>query len=229
VPSLRLDLEGLGDADGDATRFVDVAELYVPELVAQVRSAIDALCARGAARHFVLAGLCSGAYWSFHGALQDERVVAAFMLNPRTLFWNASLENVRYLRRGLLQPSSWRMVLGGDVRLSRVSTVARQAPLALAKHAIARWQAHGDSDELDLALDRLRVMGKRLVFAFSENEPLHEELERQGRLSHGERWPNIELDLLPGHDHTLRPANSQRCAHDVLDRALKLELERVHA
>ncbi|MFI5037852.1 MAG: hypothetical protein ACHP93_05180 [Solirubrobacterales bacterium] len=229
VPSLRLDLEGLGDADGDATRFVDVAELYVPELVVQVSSAIDVLCARGAARRFVLAGLCSGAYWSFHGALQDERVVAAFMLNPRTLFWNATLENVRYLRRGLFRPSSWRMILHGDVRLSRMSSVARQAPRSVVKHAVARWRAHGDSDELDLALDQLRSLDKRLRFVFSEEEPLYEELERQGRLSRGERWPNLELDLLPGRDHTLRPANSQRRAHDVLDRALEQELARTHA
>ncbi len=229
VPSLRLDLEGLGDADGDATRFADVAELYVPELVVQVSSAIDVLCARGAARRFVLAGLCSGAYWSFHGALQDERVVAAFMLNPRTLFWNATLENVRYLRRGLFRPSSWRMILHGDVRFSRMSSVARHAPRSVIKHAVERWRAHGDSDELDLALDQLRSLDKRLRFVFSEEEPFYEELERQGRLSRGERWPNLELDLLPGRDHTLRPANSQRRAHDVLDRALEQELARTHA
>ncbi len=227
VPSLRLDLEGLGDADGDASRFADVAELYVPELVAQVRSAIDALEGRGAAREFALAGLCSGAYWSFHGALEDERVVAAFMLNPRTLFWDAALENVRYVRRGLLRPSSWRMVLRGDVRFSRIGQVIRHAPRSLLRHAIARWRAHGEHDELDLALERLSSMGKQLVFVFSENEPLYEEFQREGRLD--DRWPNLELELLPGRDHTLRPAYSQRRAHDVLDQALEHQLDRVKA
>jgi hypothetical protein len=227
VPSLRLDLEGLGDADGDASRFADVAELYVPELVAQVRSAIDVLGARTAVGNFALAGLCSGAYWSFHGALEDERVVAAFMLNPRTLFWDATLENVRYVRRGLLQPSSWRMVLRGDVRLSRIGRVLRHAPRSLFRHLIARWRSHGERDELDIALDRLSSLDKHLVFVFSENEPLYEELERQGRL--GDRWPNLALELLPGRDHTLRPAYSQRGAHDALDRALEHELDRVKA
>jgi dienelactone hydrolase len=227
VPSLRLDLEGLGDADGDAARFADVAELYVPELVAQVRSAIDVLEARSAVGNFALAGLCSGAYWSFHGALEDERVVAAFMLNPRTLFWDATLENVRYVRRGLLQPSSWRMVLRGDVRLSRVGRVVRYAPRSMFRHLIARWRSHGERDELDVALDRLSSLNKHLVFVFSENEPLYEELQRQGRL--GDRWPKVALELLPGRDHTLRPAYSQRRAHDALDRALEHELDRVKA
>jgi len=225
VPSLRLDLEGLGDTDGDADRFTSVAELYVPEMFDQTRAALDVLETRGPGRRFVLAGLCSGAFWSFHGALRDERVSAAFMLNPRTLFWDASQETVRYLRRGLLKPSSWQMIARGEVPFSRVSAVARQAPLSLVRHVVAERQARRTgSDELADTLDRLRDTGKRLVFVFSEEEPFHEELERQGRLEQGDRWPNLEVDLIPGRDHTLRPLYSQRHAHDALDRALDREL-----
>jgi dienelactone hydrolase len=227
VPTLRLDLEGLGDSDGDAERFVDVAELYVPELVEQVRGALDELSARGVAQRFVLGGLCSGAYWAFHGALQDERVAAAFMLNPRTLFWDPVVENIRYLRRGLLEPSSWRMILRGDVRLSRMGAVAARAPRSLARRAIAQLQEHESAeDELAVALNQLAGTEKRLVFVFSENEPLHQELDRQGKLERLRGQPNIELELLPGRDHTLRPANSQQSAYEVLDRALTVELER---
>jgi alpha-beta hydrolase superfamily lysophospholipase len=226
VPSLRLDLEGLGDSDGDDSRFADVAELYIPQLVDQVQTAIDVVEAQGIAQRFVLTGLCSGAYWSFHGALRDERVVAAFMLNPRTLFWDASQETVRYLRRGLLQPSSWGMVLRGDVHHSRVGNVIRETPRSLLRRAAARVHAIGDSDQIDGVLDLLRDGGKQLLFVFSEKEPLHEELERQGRLPRSERWPNIKLELIPGRDHTLRPHYSQERAHEALDRALDRELAR---
>jgi alpha-beta hydrolase superfamily lysophospholipase len=226
VPSLRLDLEGLGDSDGDDSRFADVAELYIPQLVDQVQTAIDVVEAQGIAQRFVLTGLCSGAYWAFHGALRDERVVAAFMVNPRTLFWDASQETVRYLRRGLFQPASWGMVLRGDVQRSRVGSVLRGAPRSLLRRAAARVQAIGDSDQLDLVLDLLRDGGKQLVFLFSEKEPLYEELERQGRLPRNERWPNVKLELIPGRDHTLRPHYSQERAHEALDRALDRELAR---
>jgi pimeloyl-ACP methyl ester carboxylesterase len=226
VPSLRLDLEGLGDSDGDDSRFADVAELYVPQLVDQVQTAIDVLEAQGIAQRFVLTGLCSGAYWAFHGALRDERVAAAFMINPRTLFWDASQETVRYLRRGMFQPASWGMVVRGEVERSRVGNVLRKAPRSLLRRAAARVQALGDSDQLDLVLDLLRDRGKQLMFVFSEKEPLDEELERQGRLPRNERWPNIELELIPGRDHTLRPHYSQQRAHEALDRALDRELAR---
>jgi dienelactone hydrolase len=117
---------------------------------------------KGAAGHFVLVGTCSGAYWSFHCALRDERAVAAFMLNPR-------------------------------------------------------------------ALDRLQQTDKQLLFAFSGDEPLHEEFQREARLEQLERRQTVELDLLPGRDHTLRPAESQRCAHAALDRALDRELRPIAA
>ena len=199
----------------------------MPELVAQVRSAIDALEGRGTAREFALAGLCSGAYWSFHGALEDERVVAAFMLNPRTLFWDAALENVRYARRGLLRPSSWRMVLRGDVASARIGQVIRHAPRSLLRHAIARWRAHGEHDELDLALERLSTWASSSCSCSPRTSPCTKSSSAEGRLD--DRWPNLELELLPGRDHTLRPAYSQRRAHDVLDQALEHQLDRVKA
>jgi alpha-beta hydrolase superfamily lysophospholipase len=226
VPSLRLDLEGLGDSDGDDTRFADVAELYIPQLVDQVQIAMDVLEAQGTAQRFVLVGLCSGAYWSFHAAARDERVAAAFMLNPRTLFWDAAQETVRYLRRGLLKPASWRMVAKGEVAPSRVAEVIRRTPGSVFKRGIGRMRRRGTADQLDLVLDVLRDDGKQLLFLFSENEPLHEELERQGRLPRNERWPNIKLELIPGRDHTLRPLYSQERAHEALDRALDRELAR---
>jgi hypothetical protein len=93
---------------------------------------------------------------------------------------------------------------------------------------MARRQArrHG-KDELDDALDRLRETGKYVYFAFSGNEPLYEELERDGYLQKLERWPNVSLEFIPGGVHTLRPFESQRCGHEVLDRALEDVLQRI--
>ncbi|MGA9874561.1 MAG: alpha/beta fold hydrolase [Solirubrobacteraceae bacterium] len=230
VPTLRLDLEGIGDADGDGQRFAELRQLYVPELVDQVIAALDTLEARGLKSRFVLTGLCSGAYWSFHSALRDERVVAALMINPRTLFWNPSIEVARDFRRGLLRRSSWPKILRGEVSPGRMVTLAYRAPLVLPQRRLAAWRArHSGGDELDRALDRLRDTDKHLQFLFTGNEPLHEELGLEGRLDHLDRWPNVTLRLIPGRDHTLRPYESQRSAHKALDLALNRELRRSSA
>jgi pimeloyl-ACP methyl ester carboxylesterase len=228
VPTLRLDLEGIGDADGDADRFTELSELYVPRLVDQVIAALDVLQAQGAGERFVLSGLCSGAYWSFQAALRDERVAAAFLLNPKALFWDPLLETARDFRRGVLRASSWRSVLHGEVPPARFVALARQAPLALPRRAAARRSARrSGEDQLERAFDRLRDDGKRIQLVFSGNEPLHEELELDGWLSQLDRWPNIALEMVPGRDHTLRPLPSQRHTRETLDRALARELQTV--
>jgi pimeloyl-ACP methyl ester carboxylesterase len=226
VPTLRLDLEGIGDADGDGERFSELAELYVPELVAQVRAALDALEARGGCRRFVLCGLCSGAYWAFQGALLDERVTAAFLLNPKALFWSPALEIARDFRRGMLRPSSWRSVMRGEVPLERIGTFVRQAPFVLPRRGLARRSARAERERIPRALDRLRDGDKLIRLLFSGNEALHEELELDGVLGELDRWPNLAVEPIPGNVHTLRPLRSQRAAHEALDRALDMELER---
>lgn len=222
VPTLRVDLEGIGDADGDGERFTGLAELYDPGMVDQVCASIDALEIRGFGCHFVLAGLCSGARWSFEAALRDERVVSAFMLNPQSLFWNPSLGTARVLRRG-----SRLKVLRGEVPLSQIVALAYGVPAMVARRARARWQARrAGGDELDRALDRLRDTGTHLQFMFSGLEPLYEELELEGRMKRMDRWPNVGFDLIPGQDHLMKPPAAQRLAHEALDRALEGELRR---
>jgi pimeloyl-ACP methyl ester carboxylesterase len=227
VPTLRLDLQGIGDADGDGERLTELAELYDPKLVDQVCAALDALEVQGLGPRFVLAGLCSGACWSFHAALRDERVAAALMLNPRALFWHPSLEAARDLRRGALRSSSWPKILRGEVSLERMFDLARSAPFALPRRALRRRRAHRrGEDELGRALDKLRDAGKQLHFMFSGEEPLYEELMQEGRLDRTDRWPNVSFHFLPGKIHTLRPFPAQQRAHALLDRALRRELQR---
>lgn len=225
IPTVRLDVEGIGDADGDGERLDDLAELYETGLLGQVRDTLDELQARGLGERFVLGGLCSGACWAFHCALADPRVVGALMLNPRALFWHPSLETERELRRGVLRTSSWRKVLRGDVPLKRLAEVAAKAPGApvqLGWRAFMRRRTRrADADRLALAFDSLRDAGKPLLFLFSGDEPLHEELTRDGYLAGASRWPNLRFEELPGTDHTLRPIRAQREAHQKLDAALR--------
>jgi pimeloyl-ACP methyl ester carboxylesterase len=223
VRTLRLDLEGLGDADGECDRRT-VEQLYVPELLAQVRAALDALESRGLGRRFALAGLCSGGYWSFQMAVQDERVRAAFVINPVALFWEPSLEEDRGVRRRLMPRSSWRGILAGEVPFRRIAMFAVRTPLALA--GIER-RRQSRRHEFDRALDQLRDSHKHIMLVFSEGEPLFEELKRDGRLDSMDRWPNLTIEVLPGRDHILQALRSQRDAHLALDCALERELERL--
>jgi hypothetical protein len=227
VPTLRLDVEGIGDADGDATPYTEDAGLYVPELVPQVLATLDVLLERGVGERFVLAGLCAGAYWSFHAALRDPRVSAAFMVNPRALIWDRALAPARDLRAFLSQPASWSKIRE-QASVARVWALALWL-LAAPKRWLSRSKSHGrlgavEAKEVDDALDQLHATGKGVLLMFSDHEPLQEELVRSGRMAGLEQWQNLTLEYIPVRDHTLRPNWAQRQAHDALDRALDREL-----
>ncbi len=250
VPSLRIDLEGIGDSDGDAARYEDVGHFYArEELAAQIRAFSDDLLRRTGAGSLILAGLCAGGYWAFNAAAGDERVVAAYLLNPGALEWRTSLvrtRNARRLRR-LADPAWWRRLIRGQVRADRIRTIARAAggellarvpsrsPRGGATASPAASPAGGGLAEStgrrgllapEAILDRLRERRASVLLAFSSDEALHEELERAGLIGRIAEWPNVRLDRLPGRDHTLRPIVAQQAVHDLLDRAMADELAR---
>lgn len=238
VPCLRLDVAGIGDSEGDASRYGDISGLYVPELAEQIAATVTALAASGVARRFIIVGLCSSAYWGFHCALHDDRVGAVVMINPAALMWGPGLVAAREARRALRlrRLSQWRRLARGGVERELILRVLRGVAESVARAFVtaparlaARWhRRRGEGDDIDAALDRLSGRDQRLVLVFcSLGEQLRDELARQRRLPPRERWPNMELELIPGYDHLVRPRAMQRDAHEILDRALERELERM--
>jgi alpha-beta hydrolase superfamily lysophospholipase len=231
VPALRIDLDGIGDADGDADRYRDVTKFYVPQLVDQVTAVLDALQARGVGDRFLLAGLCSGGYWAFQAAVREERVSAALLVNSGALVWDDDLVSRRDGRRvaRLRELDWWRKILRGEVTVARMRAIAR----AYAQDIVRRRRQAGRTPDdspvetnIERGLDRLRDAGTTLALAFSGDEALHIELLEDGVLARLGRWPNVELASLPGRDHTLRPIVAQRAVHAFLDRQLACELAR---
>ena len=163
-------------------------------------------------------------------ALQDERVVSALLLNPRAFFWDPSLDKMRELRAGLHSSELWRRAAHGDASVARVLALLQwspKAPLTFARRALERRRTRRlGGDRVDQALDSLRDSGKTLMLAFSGDEPLYDELVRDGHLKRLDRWPNITLELLPGLHHSLRELGAQQAAHRAIDSAIKRELER---
>lgn len=229
VPTLRLDVEGIGDADGDGTPYREDGALYVPGLVPQVISAIDHLQEQGVGERFILGGLCAGAYWSFHAALTDPRVTAALMINPRALVWDTGLEPARDLRVLLRERPSLS-------KIRRVATPARVrtlvrwllgAPLRWLRAAASPSRPPLIDHQVDQLLERLLASDKRALFLFADHEPLHRELVSSGRIAALQASPHVTVEYVPVHDHTLRPGWAQVQALQILDRSIDRELSDV--
>lgn len=234
VTSVRLDLRGIGEADGPDGFEGDETRFYGPEFVEQLRGVMDAIQARQGSVRFGSLGLCSGAYWSLHAALEDDRLDTAFMLNPLALVWDETLPTRREAGklRKLTQLVTYRRVLRGDIRLRRapeiLGALARRAAGALSARL---RRGHGrlpdrPADPLGDALDRFRDQGKQGFVLFTGAEPLRLELERSGHLAQPDRWPNLHVELLaaPNDVHALQPPAVQSEVHARVDRAIERAL-----
>jgi pimeloyl-ACP methyl ester carboxylesterase len=241
VPALRIDLAGIGDSDGDSDALVRVAALYSHDFVTQTRGVLDALEARGLGSRFTLLGLCAGAYWSAHAALEDERVAGTIMLNPRALIWDEwryTVLRTRDLRERLLRASTWRRVLRGEITLARHLETGRALAGRAAQQASARIRRTAAKNTTDSAvagdtpvdelLDALRERDQPALLLLTGREPLREEFETSGLMERLERWPNIELSIrgTAADTHTLTPPWLQRQVNELADAAMRAELQR---
>jgi alpha/beta superfamily hydrolase len=220
VPSLRVDLESIGEADGDPARRATIGDFYDPAFVGQVVSVLDWLEREGVARSFRLVGLCAGAYWAFRAGLGDERIETEVLLNSGALSWHPGILEEREGRRfgRLLQRRWWGMLVRREIKPSSVLRLVRLVPTALgrlARRLVGRGEASGGS-RIELDLDSLPPE-RRVAIAFSGSEPLREELEALGILDRLAAWPGLCLSELPGADHTLRSTVSQRAARVLIE------------
>jgi pimeloyl-ACP methyl ester carboxylesterase len=239
VPSLRVDLEGIGEADGEPSGELRVADFYVPRYIDQVRGLLDHLEQRGWGRRFLLVGLCAGGYWAFQTAVADERVVGAFTINAGALRWHPDLLTLRAARLGggrAREGTYWRKLLHGEVERGKLAammrSMIRRAGLgagAAFMRPFGRSRAQGLSAGIEADLDRLAADGKRALLAFSAKEPLGEEVEADGLARRDPPRPGIDFATLPGSDHTLRPPVAQRAFHALVDAELSRLREGVQA
>lgn len=221
VPSLRVDLESIGEAEGDPARRAGVADFYDSGFVAQVVGVLDWLERQGVARSFRLVGLCAGAYWAFRAGLGDQRIEAAVLLNSGALVWHPGILEERDGRRfgRLLQRRWWGMLLRREIKASSILHLIRLFPAVLGRLArglVARGGA-SEGSRIETDLDSLPA-DLRVAMAFSGSEPLREELEALGILDRLPAWPGVRVSELPGADHTLRSTVSQRAARDLIER-----------
>jgi alpha-beta hydrolase superfamily lysophospholipase len=230
LTSFRVDLEGIGEADGEPAGTLQVGDLYASRYVDQVRAVLDELERRGWGRRFLLVGLCAGGYWAFQAAVADDRVIGVFAVNAGALRWHPDLLSRRAARRGVGRAHDggyWRRLVRGEIERGKVlallRSLTRSAGLSVRAAILrpfGRSRAHQLIGGIEADLDRLSGAGKHVLLAFSATEPLGEEVEAAGFSRRVPPRPGIDFAVLPGSDHTLRPPVAQRAFHELVDAEL---------
>jgi pimeloyl-ACP methyl ester carboxylesterase len=219
VPTLRIDGAAFGDSDGDERRYYQPVEVYHDDSLDQIRATLDALEACGLPSRFMLAGLCSSAYWAVQAALVDVRVRALILVNLWSFVWSEELAAVRDARRAqaMLRSGAWLDIARLAVSEGRIGRFARTR---LRRLLVPRNVWGAVSAQTDWILDELNEREVQTLLLLSEEEPLAEDFIADGRIEHLERWPTLRYERVPIDDHIFRPVWAQRLVHDALDDAL---------
>ena len=121
--SLRIDIPGLGDSiihDREKENYD-----YIANSSEIIQYALEAFGPGYKENKFIITGLCSGAYFSFHAALDldDVNIVESILINPLTFYWHEGMEfddsptkNFGYwnwYKKAIKDPKSWKKLIQG--------------------------------------------------------------------------------------------------------------------
>jgi pimeloyl-ACP methyl ester carboxylesterase len=224
VRSVRFDMDGMGDSDGDSEPYRDLSKLYDPWLVTQVTAVMKELNDRGLAERFAIVGLSAGAYWALHAGLAEERVAGIALINPGALVWDpgtSALGDFRTMRTiartQTISLATLRKALGPRGFALAVWLV-RAAFGRLLQGADAAQLLVGRADEMREATAELRSMTARRLLVFCDEEPSLVEITELRLYDGLVETEGLEVLRIPTGDHTVRPLWAQRQLHAGIDR-----------
>jgi pimeloyl-ACP methyl ester carboxylesterase len=226
----RADLRGLGDSPAvPGSRDNDPYPATARE---DVREIVRALTTDGGCSRIALAGLCSGAWTSFHAGLVLDGITDVILINPdfygeRSVVGKPAsfvrpkdYSHYKYAARSWVK---WKKLLRGRADISRIMRVLwNEAELRFASFRMARAGQH---HQLDDDLTRLAILGLRVGFVFSPGDGGLDFLRRNGRLglerlSRSGLLREITIDHA---DHPFSLPGSQRRLGETLSEWLRCD------
>jgi len=202
---MRIDLSGIGDS-----RTSSSTEALYQRRLSEVREAMQYLRENHGARHFLVAGNCSGALLSYIVALAEADVTAAALINPQ-----ARRPLRYYLRLAFKHPAFWRRLARWDQWPGRIHDARKWFTRFRADADHAPAPARGTPEELQSLVER----GVRLLVVNCEWDSGYDRFqvadrERLQALGNG----RIVLASIPGSDHDFNLVSGQERLLDIVQR-----------
>ena len=224
VTSLRFDMAGVGESQGSLGPNV-LAAMYQMERFADLRSALDAMEARGTER-IVVVGYCSGAYAAWHTAMSDGRIAGVLAGNLLYLTKQPTyLEEALHLKPGGSTVGLGRSRIGNWLpsaaipALRRLDDRARRALPRPVRNYLRGWGA--DPKETRRHVNMLSDRRCVVTLVMAQDDHGHIRLRR----AFGERprLPSgIDLKVIEGADHLF---SDRRHRAEFLDHATAFVLD----
>lgn len=229
IPSLRFDIAGVGDSPPLPHPPQEL--LYNDVSLPQIGDAITWLLERLGPRPVVLVGNCSGGYLAFHHAKADPRVTHLLLTNVQRFVWEPGMSLEVALRsatkssdayaRLLLQPDTWRRLVGGQIDLRPIAAKFwRKAlrPLTPTWNGVRRFtggpagaQPLSPQQAVRRGFEAMSQRGTQVCVLYSEDDGGRDEFAAYfGARGQGfTRLAGTQLHWVPNADHEFTSAHAQ--------------------
>lgn len=187
---LRIDIPGLGDSiihdsEQENREYIDKSSDVICQAMESFGSAYKK-------NRYIVTGLCSGAYFSFHAALDldDVEIVESILINPLTFYWyegmefdNSPTKNFEYwnwYKQALKDPESWLKLIKGRANYSALyETIKNRIKIVLSakmdsrRSGSANISRANNLSENNLNVDLMKVAARNthLSFVFARSDP----------------------------------------------------------
>jgi pimeloyl-ACP methyl ester carboxylesterase len=227
VQSVRFDVEGFGDSDGDGDVMAEDAVLHTPRVTEGTQELIGRLVEVGIAERFAMVGLCASAYWMFRAAIEDPRIIGITLVNmwafdytDRLVAERARARTVEVVRKGMFK----RMIKG--VLQGWIGMADLRQSLRAFRPSVRRAGSEEQAQQplIERWLKTLSAHGTDVTLIFSLDEPLYRQIVRFGFLDRLPQWPGVFVEETPIKDHNIRAPWVQALISDRVDAALRRQL-----
>ncbi len=200
--TLRFDFSGIGDSEARRNTLT-AAETAVEE----VQEAMDYLAREKQIKHFILYGLCSGAYASYRTAVKDPRVIGIAQIDGYCyLSWTSYLHH--YLPR-LFAFKRWISVGRRALGLKKTTSGAAVSGVEERFFEVPQFPDFPPKAEVEAGLTKLADRGLKLFSVFCHGDHYNYEGQFRDCFSNAKFGENHKLVYLTRASHILAEPEDQ--------------------
>jgi len=226
---LRIDVPGIGDSIISSQALENIE--YINSSSHKILEATKALTPNPLNNDFILMGLCSGAYFSFHAALELSGVTIAesILINPLTFYWEEGMTADtsptkdfsiwNWYKHAITNQDSWIKLIQGKIDYKSLATAIQNriimkftSSFKYLKHTETLKNINKHREQLPADLIKITDKNIQIQFILSRSDPGHDILMTNAgkTIKKLQRSNKIDIKFIEDADHTFSKYKPRR-------------------
>lgn len=232
---IRIDVPGIGDSIISDKKNENIE--YITASSSKISDVINMLKDREYKNEYILMGLCSGAYFSFHAALElnNVNITESILINPLTFYWeegmtveNSPTKNFsiwNWYKQAITSKKSWAKLFKGQIDYKSLFTaitdrIKTKCSLNLQSKKPEKTATIISNHKNQLSIDLMNIANNNihLQFLLSRSDPGHDILmSNAGRtVKNLQKKNKLDIKFIDDADHTFSKYNPRKSLLDII-------------